>query len=118
MKYKTLVLERGIRGRKLKESVRIRVPVRRSVAEKRLLQYIVESLSGRSRLIPFALKNLSTMKIARHLLFNRPLLEEQEHIANEIGERLANLDALKIEFAERIDELTRLVRDIALRGEL
>jgi hypothetical protein len=71
MKYKTLIIEKGVRGRKLKKPVRIRVPERQNMAEKRLLNYIVESLNGRSRLIPFALKNLSTMKIARHLLFNR-----------------------------------------------
>jgi len=71
MRYRTLILERGVRGRKLKEPVTIRVPERQSMAEKRLLRYIVESLSGRSRLIPFVLRNQSTMKIARHLLFNR-----------------------------------------------
>ena len=71
MKYKTLILEKGVRGRTLKKPLRIRVPERQNMAEKRLLHYIVESLNGRSRLIPFALKNLSTMKIARHLLFNR-----------------------------------------------
>jgi len=71
MKYKTLILERGVRGRKLKKPVKINVPERQNMAEKRLLQYIVESLSCRSRLIPFVLRNRSTMKIARHLLFNR-----------------------------------------------
>ena len=49
----------------------LRVPERQNRAEEKVLQYIVESLSIRSRLIPFTLHNLSTMKIARHLLFNR-----------------------------------------------
>lgn len=71
MKYKTLILERGVRGRKLKKPVEIMVPEHQSMAEKKLLKYIIESLSGRSKLIPFALRNQSTMKIARHLLFNR-----------------------------------------------
>jgi integrase len=71
MKYKILVVERGIRGGKFKKPLRIRIPQQQNKAEKKLLQYILESLNARSRLIPFTLKYVSTMEIARHLLFNR-----------------------------------------------
>ncbi len=71
MKYKTLVIERGARGGKFKKPLTLRVPDRQNKAEERLLQYILESLSCRSSLVPFALKNSCTMKVARHLLFNR-----------------------------------------------
>lgn len=71
MKYKTLVIERGIRGGRLKKPLRIRIPERQNRVEKRVLQYILESLSGRSCLVPFTLSNVSTMIVARHLLFNR-----------------------------------------------
>jgi integrase len=71
MKYKTLIIERGVRGGRFKKPVTIRVPERQNKAEKKLLQYIWESLSRRSSLIPFTLNNFSTMEVARHLLFNR-----------------------------------------------
>jgi len=71
MKYKTLVIERGVRGGRFKKPLELRIPERQNRAEEKVLQYILESLSVRSRLIPFTLHNLSTMKIARHLLFNR-----------------------------------------------
>jgi len=71
MKCKTLIIERGARGGRLKKPLTIRVPQQQSAAEKKLLQYVFESLSRRSCLIPFALENSSTMKLARHLLFNR-----------------------------------------------
>jgi len=71
MKYKTLILEKGVRGGRFKKPVRIRIPQRQNMAEKKLLHYILESLNARSMLIPFTLKNLSTMEIARHLLFNK-----------------------------------------------
>jgi len=71
MKYKTLVIERGVRGGRFNKPLTLRVPERQNMAEKKLLQYILESLSRRSRLVPFALKNFSTMEVARHLLFNR-----------------------------------------------
>jgi integrase len=71
MKYKTLIIERGARGGRFKKPVTITVPERQTLAEKKLLQYIWESLTPRSCLIPFTVNNVSTMKIARHLLFNR-----------------------------------------------
>jgi integrase len=71
MKYKTLILERGCRGGRFKKPVTIRVPERQTLAEKKLLRYIWESLSTRSCLIPFTVNNVSTMNLARHLLFNR-----------------------------------------------
>ncbi|MGD0494710.1 MAG: site-specific integrase [Candidatus Bathyarchaeia archaeon] len=71
MKYKTLVIERGVRGGRFKKPLTLRVPERQNGAEKKLLRYIWESLSRRSPLIPFTLKNFSTMEVARHLLFNR-----------------------------------------------
>lgn len=71
MKYKTLVIERSFHGRKYNKPLTLRVPEGQNRAEKKLLQYILESLSSRSRLVPFTLDNLSTMKVARHLLFNR-----------------------------------------------
>jgi integrase len=71
MKYKTLIIERGVRGGRFKKPVRIEVPERQSKAEEKLLQYIWESLSKRSCLIPFTINNFSTMEVARHLLFNR-----------------------------------------------
>jgi integrase len=71
MKYKTLVIERGVRGGRFKKPLALRIPEKQDRAEEKVLQYILESLSVRSRLIPFTLRNLSTMKVARHLLFNR-----------------------------------------------
>jgi len=71
MRYKTLILERGCRGGRFKKPVTIKVPERQTLAEKKLLRYIWESLSTRSCLIPFTVNNVSTMKLARHLLFNR-----------------------------------------------
>jgi integrase len=71
MKYKTLIIERGVRGGRFKKPLTIRVPERQNRAEEKLLQYILESLSRRSCLVPFTLNNLSTMEVARHLLFNR-----------------------------------------------
>jgi integrase len=71
-KYKTLIIEKGPQGRRLRETQTIKVPRRQNAAEKKLLLYITESLSSkRPRLIPFTLENSSTMKLARHLLFNR-----------------------------------------------
>jgi integrase len=71
MKYKTLIIEKSVRGGRFKKPLRIRVPQRQSIAEKKVLQYILESLGGKSSLIPFTLNNSSTMNVARHLLFNR-----------------------------------------------
>ncbi len=71
MKYKTIIIEKGFRGGRFKKPLRIRVPERQNMAEKKLLQYILESLSRRSCLIPLTLNNSSTMEVARHLLFNR-----------------------------------------------
>ena len=71
IKYKTLVIGRGVRGHKFRKQLKIRVPVRLNAAEKKLLRYILESLSRRSCLIPFVLNSSSTMAVARHLLFNR-----------------------------------------------
>lgn len=71
MKYRTLIMERGDRGGRFKKPVTTKVPERQTLAEKKLLQYIWESLSTVSCLIPFTVNNDSTMKLARHLLFNR-----------------------------------------------
>lgn len=71
MGYKTLIIERGAQGRRLKRPLRIRVREQQDAAEKKLLDYILESLSGNSRLIPFTLENFSARNLARHLLFSR-----------------------------------------------
>jgi integrase len=71
MKYKTLVIERGASGFRFRKPVTIKVPERQTLVEKKLVRHIWESLSGRSCLIPFTINNVSTMKLARHLLFNR-----------------------------------------------
>jgi integrase len=71
MRRRILVVRRGVRGGKFKKVLRISVPERQSRAEERVLQFVLESLNVRSSLVPFTLNNLSTMKIARHLLFNR-----------------------------------------------
>jgi hypothetical protein len=71
MKYKTLIIEKSIRGHRLKEPLKTIVPERQNAAEKKLLHHILESLDGRSCLIPFTLENFSTRNLARYLLFNR-----------------------------------------------
>jgi site-specific recombinase XerD len=71
MRYKTLIIERGVQGRRLKKPLTIKVPEQQGAAEKKLLQYVLESLNRRTCLIPIALENSSIMKVARHLLFNR-----------------------------------------------
>lgn len=71
MKYKTLTIERGVRGRRFKKPLTIRIPERQNRGEEKLLQYILESLNRRSSLVPFTLSSLSMMEVARHLLFNR-----------------------------------------------
>ncbi|MGA3192652.1 MAG: site-specific integrase [Candidatus Bathyarchaeia archaeon] len=71
MKYKTLVIEKSIRGKILKKPLTIKVPEQQNAAEKKLLDYVLESLNQRSCLIPFTLENFSTRNLARYLLFSR-----------------------------------------------
>jgi len=71
MKYKTLVIEKSVRGWRFKKPLTIKVPERQNEAEKRLLQYILETFSSRPCLVPFTFNSHSTMEVARHLLFNR-----------------------------------------------
>ena len=60
------------RGYKLKQPLTVAVPETRNVADQKLQEYIVNSLSWKMpRLVPFTFENSSTLELAKHLLRHR-----------------------------------------------
>ncbi|HDQ06122.1 MAG TPA: hypothetical protein ENN36_05310, partial [Candidatus Bathyarchaeota archaeon] len=68
----TITVTHSPRGYKLQEPITLSVPDIKNAADKKLQQYVIDSLSWKmSSLVTFTFKNTSTLEVAKHLLRHR-----------------------------------------------
>ncbi len=65
----SLTLTHSPLGKKLKKPITFNAPDLKNAADKKLQEYIIDSLSWKMRkLVPFTFNNASTIELAKHLL--------------------------------------------------
>ncbi len=68
----TITLTHSPRGYKLHNPLTFTVPDPQNLADEKLQQYVIDSLSWKMpKLVPFTFNNASTLQLAKHLLRHR-----------------------------------------------